>query len=63
MLVEHLSTVLTSLQPWTNYSIMVAAFTVAGEGVKSLPVMCVTLEDGKEVFIIKIILSTMEIII
>ena len=43
---EQLSRVLTSLQPWSNYSITVRASTLAGEGVQSKPIICKTLQDG-----------------
>ncbi|KAH8378332.1 hypothetical protein KR093_010752 [Drosophila rubida] len=39
-----LSTVLHGLQPYTNYSVQVLAFTRAGEGVSSPPVSCITEE-------------------
>lgn len=39
-----LSTVLHGLQPYTNYSVQVLAFTRAGEGVSSPPVACITEE-------------------
>ncbi|XP_030245645.1 Down syndrome cell adhesion molecule-like protein Dscam2 isoform X2 [Drosophila navojoa] len=39
-----LSTVLHGLQPFTNYSVQVLAFTRAGEGIPSSPVSCITEE-------------------
>ena len=44
---EQMSTILTSLQPWSNYSFSVSAATRIGEGPRSYPVICATKEDGK----------------
>lgn len=40
-------TYLHTLRKYTNYSIQVLAFTNAGDGKRSLPVFCMTEEDGK----------------
>lgn len=39
---------LTSLQPWSNYTLVVAASTSVGVGVASEPVVCSTQEGGME---------------
>ena len=44
---EQTARVLTSLQPWSNYSVTVTAATMAGEGVSSQPIICTTKQDGK----------------
>lgn len=43
-----LTTVLTGLRKYTNYSIQVLASTRIGDGVFTHPVYCHTDEDGKE---------------
>lgn len=43
----QLRTTLSNLKRYTNYSISVAAFTSAGDGVKSAFTYCHTQEDGK----------------
>ena len=40
------SIMINGLQPWTNYSVHVAAMTRIGEGVRSPPINCLTDEDG-----------------
>jgi hypothetical protein len=40
------STNLHGLRKWTNYSISILAFTSAGDGVFSKPLICRTDEDG-----------------
>lgn len=40
-----LSTVLHGLQPFTNYTVQVLAFTRAGEGVTSSSILCTTMES------------------
>ena len=47
VLIDETNTTLESLDPWSNYSISVAASTKAGEGIGSAAVVCTTLEDGK----------------
>ena len=47
VVVEGTSTRLTSLNPFTNYSVTVSAATAAGVGVASDPLICTTIEDGK----------------
>lgn len=42
-----LTTVITGLRKYTNYSIQVLAFTRMGDGVFSVPAFCYTEEDGK----------------
>lgn len=42
---------LKGLQPWTNYSVTVAASTGAGQGVTSTPLTCTTQQDGKCVWV------------
>jgi hypothetical protein len=42
-----LTTVLTSLRKFTNYSIQILAYTRMGDGVLSAPKFCHTEEDGK----------------
>lgn len=42
-----LTTVLTSLRKFSNYSIQVLAYTRMGDGVMSQPIFCHTEEDGK----------------
>ena len=44
---EQQTSILTGLEPWSNYSISVAASTKAGEGVTSSPTVCTTDEDGE----------------
>jgi hypothetical protein len=39
-------TILHGLQKYTNYSMMVLAFTSGGDGVKSVPIHCQTEQDG-----------------
>lgn len=41
-----LSTILQSLNPYTNYTVQVLAYTRAGEGISSNPVSCTTEETG-----------------
>jgi hypothetical protein len=43
----NLETNLHGLAKYANYSVRVAAFTGAGEGVRSPPLYCVTEEDSK----------------
>ena len=38
---------LTNLEKYTNYTIEVLAFTRRGDGIKSSPIFCKTLEDSK----------------
>ncbi|CAL4117640.1 unnamed protein product, partial [Meganyctiphanes norvegica] len=45
VLSEGFRATLSSLHPWTNYSVAVAAATQAGEGVASTPVLCTTDQD------------------
>lgn len=66
---SQLKTNLSGLKRYTNYSIGVAAFTSAGDGVKSHPVFCHTDEDGmvflfitKFINVIKIINMNCELI-
>ena len=47
LVTEQLSKVLSSLQPWSNYSVTISAATIAGEGVASKPVICTTKQDGE----------------
>lgn len=42
-----LTTVLTTLRKFSNYSIQVLAYTRMGDGVMSQPIFCHTEEDGK----------------
>jgi Down syndrome cell adhesion molecule-like protein 1 len=42
-----LTTVLTSLRKYSNYSIQVLAYTRMGDGVSSQAIFCKTEEDGK----------------
>jgi Down syndrome cell adhesion protein 1 len=42
-----LTTVLTSLRKFTNYSVQVLAYTRMGDGVLSPPKYCHTEEDGE----------------
>lgn len=42
-----LTTVLTALKKFSNYSIQVLAFTRMGDGAISHPIFCHTEEDGK----------------
>lgn len=42
-----LTTVLTSLKKFSNYSIQVLAYTRMGDGIMSQPIFCHTEEDGK----------------
>lgn len=42
-----LTTVLTSLKKFSNYSIQVLAYTRMGDGVMSQPIFCHTEEDGE----------------
>ena len=44
---DSTSAILEGLEPWSNYSVSVAASTKAGEGVTSHPIICTTLEDGE----------------
>lgn len=44
---QALSTVLHALNPYTNYTVQVLAYTRAGDGVSSNPVSCTTEETGK----------------
>jgi hypothetical protein len=39
-------TILHGLHKYTNYSMMVLAFTSGGDGVKSVPIHCQTEQDG-----------------
>ena len=39
---------LDTLTPWTNYSVTVAGFTKAGQGVSSPAVICTTEQDGED---------------
>lgn len=43
-------TILHGLQKYTNYSMMVLAFTTGGDGVASSPIHCQTEQDGKLTF-------------
>lgn len=43
-----LSTVIHNLQPFTNYSVQIQAFTKAGEGVSSTPLICRTEESAPD---------------
>lgn len=43
-----LTTVITSLRKFTNYSIQILAYTRMGDGVLSSPKYCHTEEDGKD---------------
>lgn len=45
--VTTLSTAVLGLERYTNYSVTVTAYTRRGDGVRSLPVYCITQEDGK----------------
>lgn len=45
-----LTTVLSGLKRYTNYSIQVLAYTRMGDGVMSNPTFCRTEEDGKTIF-------------
>jgi hypothetical protein len=45
-------TILHGLHKYTNYSMMVLAFTSGGDGVKSVPIHCQTEQDGKELYIL-----------
>lgn len=40
-------TALHNLEKFTNYSIRILAYTIVGDGVKSLPIYCHTAEDRK----------------
>lgn len=42
------STTLLGLLSFTNYSIVVLAFTGSGDGVRTSPIFCRTDEDGKD---------------
>lgn len=42
-----LTTVITGLKKFTNYSLQVLAYTKVGDGVFTLPIHCQTGEDGK----------------
>lgn len=42
-----LTTVLTSLKKFSNYSIQVLSYTRMGDGIMSQPIFCHTEEDGK----------------
>lgn len=42
------STTLPGLLSFTNYSVVVLAFTGSGEGVRTPPVFCRTDEDGEQ---------------
>lgn len=42
-----LTTVITGLRKFTNYSLQVLAFTKVGDGVFTIPHYCQTEEDGK----------------
>lgn len=44
---RSLTEVLQGLEAATNYSVRVRAFTGAGDGPWSTPVLCTTEEDGK----------------
>lgn len=46
----NLETNLHGLSKFANYSVRVLAFTNSGEGTPSLPIYCVTEEDGNYVF-------------
>lgn len=48
-----LTTVITGLKKFTNYSLQVLAFTKIGDGVLASPVYCQTEEDGKLLFALK----------
>ncbi|XP_067123055.1 cell adhesion molecule Dscam1-like [Centruroides vittatus] len=56
---------LTSLHKYTNYSIMVVAFTQKGYGVRSNPVYCMTLEDvpGPPAAVKSVVLSSDTILV
>lgn len=43
-----LSTVIHNLQPFTNYSVQIQAFTKAGEGIASTPLICRTEESAPD---------------
>lgn len=43
-----LTTVITGLKKFTNYSLQVLAFTKVGDGVLAPPTYCQTEEDGTE---------------
>lgn len=47
-----LTTVLTALKKFSNYSIQVLAYTRMGDGVMSQPIFCHTEEDGEFIHII-----------
>lgn len=49
-----LTTVLTSLKKFSNYSIQVLAYTRMGDGIMSQPIFCHTEEDGELNFSLKI---------
>ena len=42
-----LTAVLDGLRPWSNYTLTLAAATVVGRGVTSMPLLCTTEEDGE----------------
>lgn len=46
-----LTTVLTTLKKFSNYSIQVLAYTRMGDGVISQPIFCQTEEDGNLVHV------------
>lgn len=43
-----LTTVITGLSKFTNYSLQVLAYTKVGDGVLTAPTYCQTGEDGKQ---------------
>lgn len=43
-------TALHNLEKFTNYSIRILAYTIVGDGVKSLPIYCHTAEDREYFF-------------
>ena len=45
-----LTTVITGLKKFTNYSLQVLAFTKVGDGVLTSPHYCQTEEDGKDIW-------------
>lgn len=47
-----LTTVITGLRKFTNYSLQVLAFTKVGDGIHTPPIYCQTDEDGDDYFFI-----------
>ena len=51
---RHQQVIITNLEPFTNYSIMMSAETQQGEGPFSTPIYCSTQRSGKQTLILKI---------